>query len=101
MDRHFATVLLGHPGIRVLFGPQRATDGYAPTTDDGGQDNGSVQRLLLNYQETGHALGISTSKVKQLVGTGQLRTVAIGASKRVPVSEVEEFVVRQLEAEAS
>lgn len=85
VGRHFASVLIGHPAIRVLFGPQRATDGYVAATADGGQDNGSVPPLLLNYTQTGQALGISTSKVKQLVATKQLRTVAIGASKRAPV----------------
>ena len=70
-------------------------------TDDGGRDNGSVQPLLLNYTQTGQVLGIGTSKVKQLVATKQLRTVAIGASKRVPMSEVEEYVARQLQDRVS
>jgi excisionase family DNA binding protein len=60
-----------------------------------------VDPLLLTYAQVAQMLRISLSKVKELVRTGQLKTIAIDSSKRVPVSDVHRFVVDRLEQEAS
>jgi excisionase family DNA binding protein len=101
VPRDLVGVVMKHPGIRVLFGPRRDTGGYGLAPGERGGDTGAVLPMLLTYKRAAEVLCISPSKVKQLVASGELRTVAIGASKRVPVSEVERFVTDRLEAEAS
>jgi hypothetical protein len=76
---------------RTGLGRPRGTTGHA----------GGVEKLLLNYGEVADSLGISESKAKELAAFGILRAVSIGASKRVPVAELQRFVSAQLEAEAS
>ena len=42
-----------------------------------------MDKLLLTPTEAAHALGIGRSKVYELMQTGQLRSVHIGACRRV------------------
>ena len=49
-------------------------------------------KLLLRAEEVASVLGISRSQVFILIATGELESVTIGRSRRVPVEAVEEFV---------
>jgi excisionase family DNA binding protein len=57
-----------------------------------------MERLLLTPLEASAALGISRSKVYELMGAGALASIRIGNCRRVPVRDLEAFV-RTLQAE--
>ena len=54
----------------------------------------SVEKLLLKPEEAAEVLSIGRSKVYELIGTGELASVRIGASRRVPAEDLVEFVRR-------
>jgi len=56
------------------------------------QRDAPVQKLLLTVPEAGRALAISRSKMYDLLNSGHLASVHIGRSRRVRVSDVEDFV---------
>jgi len=49
-------------------------------------------KLLLTVVEAAQRLGLKRSKGYQLIQTGRLRSVKIDGSRRVLVSDLEEFV---------
>jgi len=49
-------------------------------------------RLLLTPVEAARALGISRSKLYELLGDGSIESVLIGASRRVPAEALEDYV---------
>ena len=51
-----------------------------------------VRKLLLTVPEVGRVLAISRSKVYELLESGSLASVYIGRSRRIRVSDVEDFV---------
>jgi len=51
-----------------------------------------MDKLLLTPTEAATALGIGRSKVYELLQTGQLPSVRIGACRRVPAEAVHSFV---------
>jgi excisionase family DNA binding protein len=53
-----------------------------------------MDKLLLTPTEAAAALGIGRSKVYELMQTGQLQSVHIGACRRIPAAELEALVVR-------
>ena len=59
-----------------------------------------MDKLLLTPTEAAAALGIGRSKVYELMQTGQLESVHIGACRRVPAEAVHSFL-QQLRAATS
>lgn len=53
-------------------------------------------KLLLTVREAAAALGVGQDKVYRLLGRHELRSVLIGASRRIPVRELEAYVERLL-----
>jgi excisionase family DNA binding protein len=53
-----------------------------------------VEKLLLRPEEAAEVLSIGRSKVYELIGTGELASVHIGASRRIPADALVEFVRR-------
>jgi excisionase family DNA binding protein len=51
-----------------------------------------VVRLLLRPEEVAQALNVGRSTVFELMCTGELRSVKIGALRRVPTDAVTEFL---------
>jgi excisionase family DNA binding protein len=51
-----------------------------------------IPKLLLTVPEAGRALAISRSKIYDLLNSGDLPSVHIGRSRRVRVSDIEDFV---------
>ena len=51
-----------------------------------------MDKLLLTPTEAAHALGIGRSKVYELMLTGQLASVHIGACRRVPAEALTAFL---------
>lgn len=54
-------------------------------------------RLLLTIPEAAASLGVSRSLVYELIHIGTIATIRIGRSRRVPVTELHDFISRQLE----
>lgn len=54
--------------------------------------DGNEPRLLLKPEEAAERLGIGRTQVFALISAGDLQSVKIGRSRRVPVSACEEFV---------
>ena len=51
-----------------------------------------VRKLLLTVPEVGRVLAISRSKVYELLESGCIPSVYIGRSRRIRISDVEDFV---------
>ena len=51
-----------------------------------------MDKLLLTPTEAAHALGIGRSKIYELMQTGQLASVHIGACRRVPADALAAFL---------
>ncbi len=61
------------------------------TTDD---EAGPSGRLLLTAEEVADALAICRTKVCELLRNGQLESIRIGSSRRIPRSALAEYVQR-------
>ena len=72
------------PGVREQSGHDRP-DALAIPEDD-------MDKLLLTPTEAATALGIGRSKVYELMQTGQLQSVHIGACRRVPAEALHAFL---------
>lgn len=48
--------------------------------------------MLLTVKKAAELLCLGTSKVNQLIASGELRSVKIGKSRRVDISDVEAFI---------
>jgi len=57
-----------------------------------------MDRLLLRPAEAAEAIGIGRSKVYELLASGELPSIRVGSSIRVPVDGLREWVARQGEA---
>lgn len=53
-----------------------------------------MDRALLSIPEVGEALHLGETKVKELVARGDLLSVKIGKSRRIPTSAVQAYVER-------
>lgn len=60
--------------------------------DTANDDLRPIAPLLLTPEQAAASLGISRTKVYELIGTGQLESVRIGTSRRIAVAALEEFV---------
>lgn len=52
----------------------------------------AVEKLLLKPEEAAEILSIGRSKVYELMGTGELASVRIGACRRIPAEALSDFV---------
>ena len=53
--------------------------------------------LLLRIEETADELRMSRAKVASMVAGGELPSIKIGRSRRVPAEQLREWVTRQLQ----
>jgi excisionase family DNA binding protein len=53
-----------------------------------------MDKLLVTPEEAAGLLGIGRTRVYRLMATGELRSVLIGRSRRLPTDGLIEFVVR-------
>jgi excisionase family DNA binding protein len=60
-----------------------------------------MNKILLTVPEAAAALGISRSKLYELLAARVVRSVRIDGSRRVPVEALEDYVASLLEEEAS
>lgn len=66
-------------------GPQRPERGPAPT---------GHRRLLLRPEEAAQVLGIGRSTLYELMAAGEVESVRIGKSRRIPIAALEDYVER-------
>jgi excisionase family DNA binding protein len=59
-----------------------------------------MTKLLLTVPEAAAALGISRSKLYQLIATGTVRSVRIDGSRRVPVESLTTYIHQLMEEAA-
>lgn len=57
-----------------------------------------MNKLLLSIEEAGEVIGLKRSKMYALIAAGDIETVKIGKSRRVPVEALENYVSRLREA---
>ncbi len=55
-----------------------------------------MEKLLLRPAEAAEAIGIGRSKVYELLASGELPSIRIGGSVRVPVDALRAWIERQL-----
>ncbi len=55
-----------------------------------------MEKLLLRPTEAADAIGIGRSKVYELLASGELPSIRIGGSVRVPVDALRAWIARQL-----
>ena len=55
-----------------------------------------TEKLLYRPAEAGDALGFSRAKVYTLIASGELPSLRVGGSVRVPVVALQEWITRQL-----
>lgn len=55
-----------------------------------------TEKLLLNVDEAAHLLGCRRTYLYGMIQRGELPVVKLGRLTRVPVSEVEEFIRKQV-----
>lgn len=54
-----------------------------------------MDRLLLRPIEAAEAIGIGRSKVYELLASGELPSIRIGSSVRVPVDALRDWIARK------
>jgi excisionase family DNA binding protein len=57
-----------------------------------------VSKLLITVNEAAASLSVGRPKMWQLVMSGEVPSIKIGASRRIPVHALEDYVQRQLAA---
>ena len=57
--------------------------------------------VLISVEEAARRLNISRSTLYLLIQRGELQSIKIGASRRVPVAALDEFVARQRELQGA
>jgi excisionase family DNA binding protein len=78
--------------------PSTATSTPRPTRPSTLDDR--VPRLAYRITEAAEALGVGRTKVYELINSGELPSIRIGGSLRVPVDALQAWIVRQVEASA-
>jgi excisionase family DNA binding protein len=56
-----------------------------------------MEKMLLRPVEAADAIGVGRSKMYELLASGELPSIRVGASVRVPVEELRAWIARQLE----
>lgn len=54
----------------------------------------TAEKLLLTAEEAANVLSIGRTKVYELIALGELESVTVGRSRRVPVASLARFVER-------
>lgn len=63
-----------------------------PPTNDSQAPAPAIMPLLLTVNQAAHILGIGRSTLYQLIDDGEIRSVKVGASRRVPLKAVHEYI---------
>lgn len=58
-----------------------------------------MNKLLLRPEEAAQLLGISRARLYQLIAAGQIGSLRIGRSRRIPFAALEKFVAERFREE--
>ena len=58
-------------------------------------------RLLLRPEEGANAIGVSRARFYELLAEGQLKSIKIGRSRRIPLSELQGWIAREIEKQSA
>ncbi|MGE3273851.1 MAG: helix-turn-helix transcriptional regulator [Vicinamibacterales bacterium] len=56
----------------------------------------NTERLMLRPVEAADAIGVSRSKVYELIAAGEIPSIRVGGCVRVPVAALQEWIASQL-----
>ena len=59
-----------------------------------------TDQILLTVEEAARLYSVSRSTLYVLIQRGEIQSIKIGASRRIPVAALDEFVRRQLQGAA-
>ena len=54
-----------------------------------------VERILYRPSEAAEAIGVSRSRVYELIASGEIPSIKVGSVRRVPVKELLEWVAQR------
>ena len=57
----------------------------------------AVERILYRPSEAAEAIGVSRSRVYELIASGEIPSIKVGSVRRVPVRELLEWVAQRAE----
>jgi excisionase family DNA binding protein len=100
-DPEGLALLRRHPRYSIRFAAQNGTDVQTSGATRTGSDSGQVERLALKVPEAEQSIGVSERKVRELIASGELRAFHVDRSVRVRTSDLEQYLSRLVEAEAS
>jgi len=55
------------------------------------------QQLLLTTEQAGHALQIGRSHLYTILARGEIKSIKIGGSRRIPMTELERYIEGEME----
>ncbi len=58
-------------------------------------------RLLLRPEEGAEAIGVSRARFYELMAAGHIKSIKIGRSRRVPITELNSFIAAELAAQSA
>ena len=61
-----------------------------------GRTEQTVNRKLYRVEEVAQLLGVGRTRIFDLIKLGELRSVKIGGSRRVPAAALDEYIARLL-----
>lgn len=61
---------------------------------------GTDQTILLTVEQAGHRLNFSRSKMFTLIGSGEITSIKVGRSRRIPASAVTDYVNRLVRSQS-
>ena len=78
-----------------------ASGGHLRPQRDEHRRRGQHRRVLVTYDDAAYMLATSRRTIARLAAAGELQVVGKGSGRRIVVASLEDYVARQLEAQAS
>ena len=82
--------------IYTTYGNELSTYIHCSVSYSLQSQGGGMDRLLLRPVEAAEAIGIGRSKVYELLASGELPSIRVGGSVRVPLEALRAWIDRQL-----
>jgi excisionase family DNA binding protein len=64
-------------------------------------ESGASARLLLRVEEGAKLLDISRARLYTLLSEGQIKSIKIGRSRRIPLSEIQRWIASEMEQQTA
>ena len=95
-EAHAMLARLRHGGEAVPAGSALEVESPVPLTWGGKtlSEDTSAPKLLLRVEEAAHMLSLSRKTIYDLVRRGELSSLKIGGSRRIPVTALQDLIMR-------